>query len=114
MGKGFKYTGWAGEGISVIINSVNLYNNRTWGNTARLNTSLAIASLNAFEECGGTVISFILSSIDASGGFNGYYNWCDDLEAFFKNNGITPGNLAIPKNIGNPSQSEPLIVIKFF
>ena len=76
VGKGL---GWAGEILSLGVNGVALVQNpylpSNWG---RMGVSTGIALLNLVPAVGSTA-SFILSSIDASGGFDGFYKWLDDF-----------------------------------
>ena len=73
VGKGL---GWAGEILSLGVNWYNWRQNRTPGNRARLLVSAGIAGAN-FIPWAGPLLSFSLSAIEASGGFDGFYEWID-------------------------------------
>jgi hypothetical protein len=68
--------GWVGEGLSIGISVYNFYNNPTAGNWGRFVVSVGIAGTN-FIPYVGPIVTFGLSAVDASGGFNGFYNWLD-------------------------------------
>ena len=73
VGKGL---GWAGEILSLGVNWYNWRQNRTPVNRARLLVSAGIAGAN-FIPWAGPLLSFSLSAIEASGGFDGFYEWID-------------------------------------
>jgi hypothetical protein len=77
IGKTASTIGWVGEGISIGVNAYNVYNNPTAGNWGRFGVSVVTAGLN-FIPVVGPIISFGVSAVDASGGFDGFYNWLDE------------------------------------
>ncbi len=79
IGKTSSYIGWTGEALSLGINGYNVYNNPTAGNWGRLGVSVVTTSLN-FVPVVGPLLSFGVSVIDASGGFDGFYDWLDEQQ----------------------------------
>jgi hypothetical protein len=68
--------GWVGEGISIVVNGINLLEKPTPGNLGRFVVSIGIAATNAVPTV-GPVLSFGLSAYEAGGGFDGLYLWLD-------------------------------------
>ncbi len=87
IGKYATRIGWTGEIVTNVINGINVYRNPTWGNYGRLTVSLGTTGLNVIPY-GGPMASFIVSSIDAGGGFNNFYNSLDQSQAFYMQTGI--------------------------
>jgi hypothetical protein len=56
---------------------VNVYNNPTDGNWGRLGVSFGITATN-FIPYAGPFVSFGLSAVDVSGGFDSFYDWLDE------------------------------------
>ena len=76
VGKIGKGLGWAGVGLSVGINIVDLRNNFTPGNMAKLLMSCAIAATGLIPYA-GPIISLGLSAYELGGGFDDFYKWID-------------------------------------
>jgi len=112
VAKGGKTIGWAGEALSIGINTRNLAVNPNFGNVSRLQVSVLIASTNLIPGV-GTGLSFGLSVVDASGGFNWLYNTMDKYEAWYNENNLKLGNFYIPNNLKNPS-GPPVFSITFY
>ena len=53
-----------------------MYQNRTAGNKARFIVSAGIVGISTLGP-GGAIAAFMLASIDAAGGFDGFYEWID-------------------------------------
>ena len=78
VGKIGKGLGWAGVGLSVGINIVDLRNNFTPGNMAKLLMSCAIAATGLIPYA-GPIISLGLSAYELGGGFDWLYDMYDDI-----------------------------------
>ena len=76
VGKIGKGLGWAGVGLSVGINLVNLFNDFTPGNMAKLLMSGAIAATGLIPYA-GPIISLGLTAYELDGGFDDFYKWID-------------------------------------
>ena len=76
VGKVGKGLGWAGVGLSVGINLVNLFNDFTPGNMAKLLMSGAIAATGLIPYA-GPIISLGLTAYELDGGFDDFYKWID-------------------------------------
>lgn len=77
IGRTATTVGWVGEGISIGISVYNVWNNPSAGNWGRFGVSIGIAATNLIPYA-GPFISFGLSGVDASGGFDSFYNWLDE------------------------------------
>ena len=73
VGKGL---GWAGAGLSLGVNLVNVVINPTPGNIAQGVVSAGIVGIGMLGPA-GAITAFVLSSVDAAGGFDGFYEWID-------------------------------------
>ena len=73
VGKGL---GWAGAGLSLGVNIVNVFINPTPGNIAQGVVSAGIVGIGMLGPA-GAITAFVLSSVDAAGGFDGFYEWID-------------------------------------
>jgi len=69
--------GWVGEGVSFGVSIYNVWNNPTPGNWGRVGVSVGITATN-FIPYAGPFISFGLTGVDVSGGFDNFYNWLDE------------------------------------
>ncbi|MBR7068588.1 MAG: hypothetical protein IKI28_09755, partial [Bacteroidales bacterium] len=72
-GKGL---GWAGAGLSLGVNLANVVINPTPGNIAQGVVSAGIVGIGMLGPA-GAITAFVLSSVDAAGGFDGFYEWID-------------------------------------
>ena len=73
VGKGL---GWAGAGLSVGVNIYNYTQKPTAGNIARIATSVGIIGVGLLLP-GAAVFAFTLSTLDAYGCFDSFYEWVD-------------------------------------
>ena len=72
-GKGL---GWAGAWLSLGVNLANVVINPTPGNIAQGVVSAGIVGIGMLGPA-GAITAFVLSSVDAAGGFDDFYEWID-------------------------------------
>lgn len=75
--------GFAGSSFSLLTSASNIYNTEgSWGSYMQLSFSLGMIGLN-FVPAGGPFLAFGLSTYDAGGGFQSFYNGMNEYQKFY-------------------------------
>jgi len=86
-GIGAKYVGYAGISVSLYINYRRALKDPSWGNWGRAGVSTISGGLSIVFPGPGTLAGLGISVIDASGGFDKFYDFLDANQKLYNDTG---------------------------
>jgi RHS repeat-associated protein len=97
IGAGVRYVGWVGIATSSIFNINAVVNNPTWGNYGRFGVSGLSIGLSLAFPGPGTLVGFGITTLDAAGQLNPFYNFLDDNQTLYREHNfiILPSGTAL-------------------